>query len=210
MNHAWTLYKKALFEKLPSMEETLNPGASEAELQAAETELGIAFPAALRSLYLTNNGDNHESANGMILGFPFYSLEELRSAWRGWVDLANDPAHNSADHFSSSPAGCIKRRYADTKWIPLCDDGGGNYIGIDLDPDVNGKAGQIINFGRDEHNKVVLAENLDAFFARLTRIIQSDDFGIEEDEEDIIVFGPEEHRGHYHLTDYLKSDDSVK
>lgn len=210
MNHAWNYYKKALFERMPSLKATVNPAASEAEIQAAEAELGIAFPAELRELYLTNNGDNHEAANGLILGLEFLSLQEMCSTWRGWVDLANDPEHNNPEHFSSSPAGCIRRRYADTKWIPLCEDGGGNYIGIDMDPDVNGKIGQIINFGRDEHDKVVLADNLDAFFARLTRLTESNDFGIEEDEEDIIVFGPENHPGHNHLTDYLKSDNSVK
>lgn len=66
--------------------------------------------------------------------------------------------------FSSTPENCIKKKYFHYKWIPIFSDFGGNYIGMDLDPDTNGKKGQIINFGRDEENMFVLAENLSDFF----------------------------------------------
>jgi len=33
-----------------------------------------------------------------------------------------------------------------------------------VDPDNEGKKGQIINFGRDEENMFVIADNLDLFF----------------------------------------------
>ena len=39
------------------------------------------------------------------------------------------------------------------KWLPFCSDDGGNFIGIDLDPDVNGTVGQVINFGKPFHAK---------------------------------------------------------
>ena len=214
MNHAWNVYKKELFTRMPDLRASLNAGASEAAVRAAEQEIGVDFPPEMRELYLANDGDNGEEVCGVLLGFHFYSLDELRSEWRGWVELAANEELNQAGSFTSTPEGRIKRRYADTKWIPICCDGGGNYIGIDLDPEEKGRAGQVINFGRDEHDKHVLEVNLNAFLERLTRLIRSDDFVIEEDEfeEDckIICFGPEEHYGHRHLTDYLKSEDSVR
>lgn len=39
-------------------------------------------------------------------------------------------------------------------------------VGVDLDPGEQGTVGQIINFGRDEDNKLVLAPNLAAFIPR--------------------------------------------
>ena len=66
--------------------------------------------------------------------------------------------------FTSSPENTIKKKYFHFKWIPIFSDFGGNYIGIDLDPDTKGKKGQIIIFGRDEENMVVLADNLELFF----------------------------------------------
>lgn len=212
MNHAWNVYKKELFTRMPVLRETLNQGASEDAVRAAEAEIGVTFPAELREMYLANDGDEAEIC-GVLLGFHFLSLDELLSEWRSWKELAENAELNAPDHFTSTPPGRIKRRYADAKWIPLCSDSGGNFIGIDLDPDVNGRAGQVINFGRDEHNKVVLEVNLNAFLERLTRIIRSDDFVIEDDEfadGQIICFGPEDRDGHYHLTEYLVSEGSVK
>jgi cell wall assembly regulator SMI1 len=69
--------------------------------------------------------------------------------------------------FTSSPENTIKKKYFHLKWIPVFSDYGGNYIGIDLDPDTKGKKGQVIIFGRDEENMIVLADNLDLFFDNL-------------------------------------------
>lgn len=66
--------------------------------------------------------------------------------------------------FTSIPEHAIKKKYFHYKWLPLFSDYGGNYIGIDYDPDINGKKGQIINFGRDEEQMVVLADSLEDFF----------------------------------------------
>lgn len=66
--------------------------------------------------------------------------------------------------FTSTPENTIKKKYSNHKWIPIFSDHGGNYIGIDLDPDVQGKKGQIINFGRDEEDKFVIADDLEQFF----------------------------------------------
>lgn len=68
---------------------------------------------------------------------------------------------------TSTPENAIKKKYFHYKWLPVFSDFGGNYIGIDLDPDSKGTKGQVINFGRDEQDMVVLAENLDNLFAKI-------------------------------------------
>lgn len=64
---------------------------------------------------------------------------------------------------TSTPKGAIKKKYFHTKWIPLLSDFGGNYIGIDLDPDTEGTKGQIIIFGRDEEDMMVLSNSWEEF-----------------------------------------------
>ncbi len=66
--------------------------------------------------------------------------------------------------FTSIPENFIKKKYFHCKWLPLFSDYGGNYIGIDFDPDIKGKKGQIINFGRDEEEMIVLGDSLEQFF----------------------------------------------
>ncbi|MFJ9499072.1 SMI1/KNR4 family protein [Brevibacillus centrosporus] len=45
-------------------------------------------------------------------------------------------------------------------WLPISKDWGGNHLGLDLDPDEQGRMGQVINFGRDEEVKYVVALSL--------------------------------------------------
>ncbi|MBR3422540.1 MAG: SMI1/KNR4 family protein [Ruminococcus sp.] len=209
--NAWNTYKEELFAKIPSLRETLNEGVSEEDIASAEQSVGVAFPESLKALYLDADGDNEESACGMIMGFHFLSLDELVSECQHWSGIAQDKALNEGAGFSSKPEGCIKRLYANSKWIPICADGGGNFLGVDLDPDVNGRVGQVINFGRDEHNKAVLADSLDAFFERLTRVILSEDFFVGDFEgEEVVCLCSDDVEEAEFLTDYLKSDDSVK
>jgi cell wall assembly regulator SMI1 len=70
----------------------------------------------------------------------------------------------SALSFTSTPIDAIKKQYFCPFWLPFLEDGCGNYIGLDLSPQYKGKSGQIINFGRDEEEMVVLADNLEEFF----------------------------------------------
>ena len=76
---------------------------------------------------------------------------------------------------------------------------------MDLDPDTEGKVGQIITFGRDEQEKIVVAEDLDAFFLRMCGIVASNHFAIEDYEgNNVIILN-----GHAHLIDYLKDEESL-
>src|SRR5690606_12007574 len=69
--------------------------------------------------------------------------------------------------FTSTPKNAIQKKYFHYKWLPIFSDYGGNYIGIDLDPDTKGTKGQVINFGRDEEDMFVLADNLDSLFDKI-------------------------------------------
>ena len=209
--NVWITYKEVMFAKMPSLSRTLRSGVTVDDIRAAETEMGITFPEALKKLYMTNNGDDGKALCGMICGFHFLSLEALLSEWRSLKNIAENPEINNRGQFSSDPVGYIRKCYADVKWIPVCTDGSGNFIGIDLDPDLNGTAGQVINFGRDEFNKTVLAGDLNAFFERLSRFINSNDFYIDDyDGEEVIMFRKNGGEECAHLTDYLKDAFSVQ
>lgn len=93
------------------------------------------------------------------------------------------------DNFTSFPENAIRRTYFHLRWVPLLRDFGGNNIGVDLDPGPAGKQGQIIVYGRDEHDMFVLADNWEAF---LDRII------------DLIATRPADIANSGHLHDFLK------
>ena len=186
----WNAFKEALFSKMPFLRETLRAGVSEDSIKAAEAEIGAAFPSELKGLYLTNDGDNNEALCGMMLGFRFLSLQAMLTEWRSMKAIAE---------------------YAGKRWLPFGSDNGGNFIAVSLDPDNSGKTGQVINFGRDERVVTVIADSLGALFERFTRIVNSRDFYIGEyDGEDVILLGTDDVDEGSYLTDYLKSENSVK
>lgn len=96
-----------------------------------------------------------------------YSQKDLDN----YPDLKrNISKHSKNDYITklpeqkSFPEGFIKPQYANSNWIPLVSDNAGNYIAIDLDPDIKGKIGQVIVFGREYDEKVVISSNWGEFF----------------------------------------------
>jgi cell wall assembly regulator SMI1 len=77
--------------------------------------------------------------------------------------------------FTSTPENAIRKIYFHYKWLPVFSDYSGNFIGIDVDPGEAGTKGQVINFGRDEEDMVVLAVNLESFFDKVLIEIQQPD-----------------------------------
>ncbi|WP_422104710.1 SMI1/KNR4 family protein [Winogradskyella sp.] len=75
--------------------------------------------------------------------------------------------------FESFPNKSVRLKYFHYKWLPIFTDGSGNFIGMDLDPDENGKKGQIIIYGRDERVLAVISENLDAFLEFILHYIDT-------------------------------------
>lgn len=55
---AWNAIKAWLDEHIPEIASSLRPGASEEELDAAEHQLGVTLPPALRVLYRIHDGQD--------------------------------------------------------------------------------------------------------------------------------------------------------
>ncbi|WP_448163290.1 SMI1/KNR4 family protein [Bacillus mobilis] len=158
----------------------LNAPATIEEIQDAENEMGIAFPDELRNLYLAHNGED-KSGPGLFFGLPFLSLNQVLDEWRIWKRIEEDDFLNF-DAFSI-PTECIKERYVNHNWIPISKDYGGNNIGIDVDPDEKGEVGQVINFGRDEEVKYVIANRISDLLLFILQTLKNKNFTIHQEED---------------------------
>jgi len=123
--------------------------------------------------------------------------------WAFWAKLveASERGEDDGmlDEFSrestSSPEGAIRRLHACRGWIPLVEMNDSNHIGIDLDPGPSGVVGQVINFGRDQERKYVLARSWAHFLEDVADELEGGNFVITEDEgsKSFRLKGP--HRG---------------
>lgn len=174
MDELWLTLEQWLGQHLPEVLADLNPGCSSEALEQLEHQLGCSLPADFKACYQHHNGQKG-ATTGLFCGLPFLSIEALYSQWLGWQELAEDFSQEAAEYGGenlaleitgdSYPDQSIKPTYINLKWIPISEDGGGNHLGVDLDPGTVGVVGQVINFGRDENNKFVLAPSLTDFVA---------------------------------------------
>ncbi|MEI5892201.1 SMI1/KNR4 family protein [Bacillus cereus] len=178
MNH--TILKELEVELKNYFKPFLNAPATIEEIQYAESEMGISFPDELRNLYLAHNGEV-KSGPGLFFGLPFLSLDEVLDEWRVWKSIEDDAFFNF-DAFSI-PTECIKESYVNRNWIPISKDYGGNNIGIDVDPGEKGKVGQVINFGRDEEVKYVIANRISDLLLFILQKLKNKDFTIHQEED---------------------------
>ena len=186
---------------LPRMAASLGAPASEHRIAAAETELGVVFPPALRALYARHDGQREPYRGGPFYGLSFLSLDAVSHQWAGWARMVDDGTAAELEKAPSSmrshAPGLVKPRYANRAWIPFADDSGGNCLGLDFDPDVDGRAGQVINFGRDEDVKYVLADSFEGFLEWLVDEWESGNHRVDVDEDGEEIFStrhpPSEH-----------------
>lgn len=123
--------------------------------------------------------------------------------WKFWSEMVEASERGEydgmLDEFSqgstSSPEDAIQRLHACRGWIPLVEMNDSNHIGIDLDPGPCGVVGQVINFGRDQEQKYVLAKSWALFLEDVADELERGNFGITEDKGYKSFDLKEPHRG---------------
>jgi cell wall assembly regulator SMI1 len=171
----WEKYKKWLKKVSPQQSELLNAGANPSQINLLKKHFSFPLPEELTQLYALNNGQMDFPYRGSVfMSMTFLDIPNLIAQYDSWKELSmqelndgetfGDYYHYEKEGGTSYPAKAIKIKYINLKWIPIWHDGGGNHIGIDLDPDEKGIYGQVLNFGRDQCKKFVIANNLTSFF----------------------------------------------
>jgi cell wall assembly regulator SMI1 len=195
MNNIISKIKEQLAPYIPELNNSFNLPAIEQELLEAENTIGFKLPEDLRELYKIHNGQSGQS--NLFLGLPFLSLQDALDEWKIWNDVAKDNVSSLDDNIISFPEGCIKEVYVNTHHFPISKDYGGNNISIDCDPDTNGTTGQVINTGRDEEKRYVIAKSVTDFFRFMLHHIETGNFTVKRQEDYISWSLKEPASGHF-------------
>ncbi|CUI09512.1 SMI1/KNR4 family protein [Massilia antarctica] len=202
MNELLDRLQGCIETRFPHMAASLKPGASDADIDAFEDAIGAALPSSVRALYRWHNGqadDADHNVIGLFFGLPLLTLDDALKHWT--VETAGELGDDAAS-YTCLPPGTIRRCSASKAWIPLADDAGGAFLGIDLDPDPAGKVGQVISFGGREFMRVQAGASLEQFLERLLGLYENGEYRLVEEDNEFSLSTVEPDTAHF--LDYLR------
>ena len=156
----------------------VNPPASAEAIAALEQQLGVSFPADLRALYTKSDGEN--GIVGVFLGWGWLRLDRIswnmdEPFWSGW-ELDWDKIVPDAN-----PPGRVRRLRGSPQWIPFAEDGGGNFLAVDLVPGPKGRIGQVIAIGRDYDGPKLEADSVTELLALSVRCLREERYSLDDE-----------------------------
>jgi cell wall assembly regulator SMI1 len=128
----------------------LPPGASDAQIAAAEAKLGVKLPAEVRAFYRAHDGGpNNEQvcSNRELL-----SLAGMVHQWEMYKEAFDE---GELDEEDAEPDEGVQREWWIPAWIPVSYELGGNHDVLDLAPDEGGTVGQIVAVWHDDSARTV-------------------------------------------------------
>lgn len=134
--------------------------ATEKQLEKAESELELKFPADLRGSCAIHNGSQDKWLFLPVDGqcaFCLNTLNDMIREHRSLCDLL-DIGEFEGDQ-PEVDAG-IRAVTWHRSWVPFASNGGGDHLCIDLSPAKGGKKGQVISVGFDDTSRRKVANSL--------------------------------------------------
>jgi cell wall assembly regulator SMI1 len=152
-----------LFQKLaPGLKRTLATGARRRALSDLEKTIRRSVPQDVQESLLCHNGQK-DGVPGCIFGNRLLPVADVIEFWKG--SRGHDADAVPDVRIRSFPSGAVQLCQSHPGWLPLAADWNGNFIGVDLAPDLAGTRGQVIVFGRSESQHFVLASSWAEFLA---------------------------------------------
>jgi len=179
MKEAFEKFKIWLKENYEDGLKDLNPPATEDEIRLLEQTLGCSLPKDFIECLKIHNGQGN-MAGGIFDGAEFLSTSRIIEEWSVWKELLDS---GDFDDYESEPDEGIKSDWWNPKWIPFTSNGAGDHFCIDVDPEKQGSAGQIITMWHDSAERELLADSFSTWFSfYVSEILKgkyaySDDYG---------------------------------
>jgi cell wall assembly regulator SMI1 len=170
----WLLYYKKFF---PSAERSvINAGDQKfieaavpiEEILACEEKIKMQLNDELKTIY-----KHCTQGEYLFFGMLLYRPLQIADKWNGWIDIGFIGLVENDQDYPMYPKGTIQKHYINAKWLSFCSDMNANHVSIDYDPAENGKMGQIINSGRDQWERYVLADSITDLARKIMMMVEA-------------------------------------
>jgi cell wall assembly regulator SMI1 len=189
VNDAWVRIEAWLSAHAPAVRKSLRPAAREGAVEKLQAKLGMTLPAAFAESVGRHDGQKPDAEHGLfpvaddVLGaLPSCRLLSLTEIGREWAMMKQ--LHDGGEFAArkSEPARGVRDDWWNPSWVPIADNGGGDYFCLDLAPGKGGTAGQVIVFFHDMTDRPRMARSYAAWLEALARGFESGKYVLNEEE----------------------------
>jgi cell wall assembly regulator SMI1 len=167
MERIWLRLEAWLRQNAPDVYSTLQPGATEDELQTVESDLGVRLPRPVKDFYRIHNGQWTDkygfTARKFLYGWEVPPLKRAVQQWKLWKDVLEN---GDFDGIHSQPDKGVRNDWWNVKWIPITQNSSGDHICLDLAPEKEGSVGQMITMWHDAPERKVVAQGFKEWVER--------------------------------------------
>jgi cell wall assembly regulator SMI1 len=178
----WAEYKIIIKSKAPHMINYLNDGASDEQIENLLVTISNDIPSDYLDFLRIFNG-NSQSTH-MLLGYNILSCEEVIRDWKIWCELEEK---GEFTHDDAWPDKGVQKKWYSKGWIPIADDGMGNFVCIDLNPTKDGTHGQIIFLDHELEERPILYSSFIELLESYIKMLQKNEFVFCEDYDGFII-----------------------
>jgi cell wall assembly regulator SMI1 len=188
VRESWERIEGWLEANAPAIRKSLRPAVKEEALTKLQAKLGAALPADFVESLRLHDGQKTDADAGLFpladeLGampsFRVFSVSEIDREWKMMKRLHDIGEFEGS---KSKPSRGISRDWWNPGWIPIADDGGGDYFCLDLAPGKGGTVGQVIVFFHDSDERRLIARSYTAWLEQLAKGLVSDKYALDEDD----------------------------
>ena len=126
------------------------PASSVSEISEAEAVMRVQFPEDLRKLLFRHDGSGEFSISPYKIGGGNQRFMPLKTIVATWKRMVKIGATLEKDGEFGEQTGPIKQNYWNKRWIPFTENGCGDNIFLDLDPDKEGALGQVVDWWHEK------------------------------------------------------------
>lgn len=171
IDQSWTLIEKTLKSKFPSVEATLNSGASLEKLDELEALVGQPLPADFRASLLRHDGQFDPTRQLDLINFNrLLTVDEMIQEWRLFQELFID-----FDEIEWLTPIKIKNLVWSPGWIKFTDADGSGFV-VDLDPAASGVSGQVFYRQNSENETETWTDSYSEFLSRLATLLDRGEY----------------------------------
>lgn len=176
VGESWGQIETWLSANALGIRKTLRPVAKAGAVEKLQQQLGATLPTDFVESVRLHDGQKPDAEHGLfpvaddVLGaMPSCRLLSVKEIAREWAMLKKVyDGGNFADR-KSEPGRGVRADWWNPGWVPIADNGGGDYCCIDLAPGKGGVVGQVIVYFNDMTERPKVAKSYGAWLEKLAK-----------------------------------------